>query len=52
MKVEEYEMREEEVPEVWKIVDLTDDELVNTDAIIRNWIREIEQLRKEQKEVI
>lgn len=47
MKVEEYEMRQEEVPEVWRIPDLTDDELVNTDVIIQNWVRELEEMRKE-----
>lgn len=45
MKVEEYKMREDEVPEVWRIVDMTDDDLVNTDQIIQNWLYEVEQMQ-------
>jgi hypothetical protein len=41
-------MEPDEVPNVWRIADLTDDELVNTDAILQNWLVELERMKKEE----
>ena len=42
------DMQPDEVPQVWRIADLTEDEIYNSDEIIRNWVLELERMRKEE----